>query len=531
MSEKIYAWLLHLYPSHFREAYGEEALQLFRDRARHEKGFFARLQLWLDLLADLAFSVPRQYLYYVRPTLIGASAQRCLDGTPCFHVMEGKLPHLGALLFGGLLSITVLGAFQVLMSYDARHQPPTESVAQSQGPTGASSSSSADPAPHAPPNANEDAGSDAAKRDTAQKDPVEATIQPASAATSARLGAMPSGLQSNSLLPVSHPGSPQQQTPQAKPQGAAGAMVDGAKIDAAERRRVIDGAVANVKKYYIDPDVAQKTADSLLAHEKNGDDDAVTEGEAFADLLTRQMKDVSHDPYLMVVYNQVSTSDEGPPDPTPEDRARYRKQMERIHCTFEKVKILPHNIGYLKLNAFPDLNACQPTAAAAMASLNNADAIIFDLRDNHGGNPRMVALLCTYLFDHPTHLNDFYYRGENSTEHLWTFPPVPGNKLADKPAYVLTSATSFSAAEGFSYDLKMLKRATIVGETTSGRGHMGIPHRIDDHFMVLVPGMKVTNPISKTNWEGKGVEPDVKVKAADALLTAEKLAKSKLHKR
>src|ERR1700741_3571050 len=102
-----------------------------------------------------------------------------------------------------------------------------------------------------------------------------------------------------------------------------------------------------------------------------------------------------------------------------------------------------------------------------------------------------------------------------------TLPPVPGNRLADKPAFVLTSHMTFSAAEAFSYDLKMLKRATLVGETTSGRGHMAMGRRIDDHFMIRVPDIKVVNPISKTNWEGTGVEPDVKVKAADALATAE----------
>ena len=46
MSEKIYALLVRLYPSHFREAYGEAALPLFRDRARDEKGFFSRVRLW-----------------------------------------------------------------------------------------------------------------------------------------------------------------------------------------------------------------------------------------------------------------------------------------------------------------------------------------------------------------------------------------------------------------------------------------------------------------------------------------------------
>lgn len=138
----------------------------------------------------------------------------------------------------------------------------------------------------------------------------------------------------------------------------------------------------------------------------------------------------------------------------------------------------------------------------------------------------MVALIATYLFDHPTHLNDMYDRGSNSTEESWTLSPVAGNRLADKPAYVLTSSKTFSAGEEFSYDLKMLKRAIIVGETTSGQSHIPIGRRIDDHFEIRIPDRRPINPISKTNWEGRGVQPDVKVNAADALETAEKLAKS-----
>jgi C-terminal processing protease CtpA/Prc len=204
--------------------------------------------------------------------------------------------------------------------------------------------------------------------------------------------------------------------------------------------------------------------------------------------------------------------------------------MEENNCTIETARILPHNVGYLKFNAFPDAAVCGKTMAAAMTSLNHSDAVIFDLRDNRGGYANMVALIATYLFDRPTHLNDFYDRAKNSTEQSWTLPPVPGNRLTDKPIFVLTSSTTFSAAEGFAYDLKMLHRATLVGETTSGRGHMGMPRRIDDHFTIRIPGMRVINPISRTNWEGTGVEPDVEVKAADALATATMLAEKTLQK-
>ena len=162
---------------------------------------------------------------------------------------------------------------------------------------------------------------------------------------------------------------------------------------------------------------------------------------------------------------------------------------------------------------------------------HHANAIIFDLRDNHGGDPNMVALIATYLFDHPTHLNDIYNRRENSTHQYWTLSDVPGKRLVDKPAYVLTSSETFSGAEEFSYDLKNLKRATLVGETTGGGAHLVSGHRIDDHFEIGVPFARGINPISKTDWEGTGVQPDVKVNAANALETAEKLARRKLQER
>lgn len=309
-------------------------------------------------------------------------------------------------------------------------------------------------------------------------------------------------------------------------------QAQGPPLDAAERHRVIEGAIANLKRYYDRPDVGLEVAEALAAHERNGVYDAEKDGQAFANLLTRHMRDVSHDGQLVMRYSAAPTAEVPPraPTPTPASREGYRRALEENHCYFEKVEILPHNIGYFRLIAFPDPIFCRAQAEAAMASLNGADAIIFDLRDNAGGYPKMVALLATYLFDGATHLNDMYSRADNSIEEFWTFLPVAGNKLADKPAYVLTSSTTFSAAEEFSYDLKMLKRATIVGEATSGRGHIPFGRRIDEHFEIRVPDRRSINPISKTDWDGPGVIPDVKVSAADALATAVKLAEGQRSK-
>jgi C-terminal processing protease CtpA/Prc len=264
-------------------------------------------------------------------------------------------------------------------------------------------------------------------------------------------------------------------------------------------------------------------AEALAAHQQRGDYSSITDAETFAVVLTTHPREVSHDRHLFVGYNP----EENPANhdgPTPTELARYRSDMQRTNCTFEKVEILPRNIGYVKFNEFPDPAICRPTVAAAMKKLNHADAIIFDLRDNHGGDPKMVSLIASYLFKRPTHVNDIYDRRENTTQQFWTKSPVSGNALADKRAYVLTSSTTFSGAEEFAYDLKMLKRATLVGETTTGGAHPARTHQIDDHFRIRVPGARPINPISKKDWEGTGVEPDVKVNAADALEAAQKLA-------
>jgi C-terminal processing protease CtpA/Prc len=225
-----------------------------------------------------------------------------------------------------------------------------------------------------------------------------------------------------------------------------------------------------------------------------------------------------------VIYSQHPLPDR-PAGPSPERLALYRRAMQENNCTFENIEILPHQIGYLKLNSFPELSVCATTAKAAMARLNGAEALIFDLRDNRGGCPDMVMLLAAYLFDHPEYM---YTPRENPTRESWTRSPVPGDRLADKPVYVLTSARTFSGAEHFSYNLKMLRRATLVGEKTAGATDVGIFHRLDDHFGMGIRETRAINPYREPDWAVVGVEPDVKVKATDALKTAETLAKSKL---
>ena len=300
-------------------------------------------------------------------------------------------------------------------------------------------------------------------------------------------------------------------------------------LDTAMRQEVITGALAKLKEYYIYPDGAQKMADAVLAHQKAGDYDKITDGSTFADKLTDDMQAVSHDKHLHVNYAPFRMPPEHEGGPSPEDEAQFRKAMEHDNCGFDKVEILPGNIGYVKFNMFAPPDICGPTVVAAMNFLAHVDAIIIDMRENGGGDPKMVQTVASYLFDKPTHINDLYYRHDDKTTQYWTLPYVPGARLAKQPAFVLTSSQTFSGGEEFCYDLKTQKRATLVGEVTGGGAHPVSGHRIDEHFMIGVPEGRPINPITQKDWEGTGVEPDVKVKAADALETAEKLATDKIH--
>ena len=302
------------------------------------------------------------------------------------------------------------------------------------------------------------------------------------------------------------------------------------KVDGATRGRVIDGAIASLKEFYVYPDIAAKMEEDLRARQKKGEYDAVTDAGEFAATLTRNLQEVSHDKHLNVNFVPTVLPKE-PPARTPEGDAQARAAMERSNCAFEKVEWLPPNIGYVKFNGFANPGFCGAEATAAMNFVANVDAIIFDVRDNGGGDPNMVAYLSTYLFDAPTHLNDLYNRREDSTTQYWTLPYVPGKRLTGKPVFVLTSKRTFSGAEEFSYNLQSLKRATIIGETTGGGAHPVSGHRIDDHFMIGVPFARAINPITKTNWEGKGVEPDVKAPAGEALDVAKKIAVEAIRKK
>jgi retinol-binding protein 3 len=306
-------------------------------------------------------------------------------------------------------------------------------------------------------------------------------------------------------------------------------------LDAKTRAGVVKKVGELMVKLYIFPDKAKEMEALITKKLQEGDYDKITNVEAFAQALTDDLRSVTKDRHIRCEYNpEFVKMIRARESQSPEDREKWRQQAlkeeRKGNFGFREVKILDGNIGYLDLGGFSGFREAAETGIAAMNFLANADAVIIDLRRNSGGSPEMIQLLSSYFLNDRTHLNSFDTRGQDTMEQFWSFHYVPGPPMFDKGLYILTNRTTFSAAEEFTYDMKNLKRATIVGETTGGGAHPGGNKIVDDNFVVWVPTGRAVNPITKTNWEGTGIAPDIAVASEKALDTARTLALEKLIK-
>jgi len=302
-----------------------------------------------------------------------------------------------------------------------------------------------------------------------------------------------------------------------------------APLTSAERRQIIDSVATRLKSSYVLPEMAHQLVAFLQARQQLGDYDGINDGATLAVRLTSDLQAVSRDRHLRIEFAATTL----PPEeggPTAEEDQQYRQDLARTNCGFQRVKILPGNIGYIQFNYFGSADLCGPTVATAIKSIAHTDAVIFDVRQNLGGDPAMVALLASYLFDRPVHLDDLYNRRENKTTQYWATPEKVTDRLSTQPVYVLTSRMSFSGAEQFCYDLHNLRRATLIGERTGGAAHPTRNHRINDHFLIAMPEYRYINAVTRTDWEGEGIEPDVPATPWNAVVTAEKMALTRIHR-
>jgi Peptidase family S41 len=292
-------------------------------------------------------------------------------------------------------------------------------------------------------------------------------------------------------------------------------------------RTVAAGAAQQLENAYVYPSRAREAGALVRRNAAAGAYDGLKEA-ALATRLSADIATVLHDKHVNVQYSAEVVPPDTPDNatPNPAQREARLRRARQVGYGLGRVAHLPGNVGYIDVRGFPSANdELNLVFDGAVNSVAYSDAIVLDLRRNHGGSPDSIARLLSHFLPPRTHVNDFVARGdgEPKVEESTYTDTVPGPPIT-APLYVLTSGETFSGGEECAYDVQALKRGTLIGAVTGGGANPGGTRRIDDHFFIFVPTERARNPITMTNWEGVGVKPDIAVPRERALATAYDMA-------
>lgn len=279
---------------------------------------------------------------------------------------------------------------------------------------------------------------------------------------------------------------------------------------------------------YHDARLAEAIADRLLEALRAG---RLPADAPLANALNREIAAASHDAHFVVMPGDMGGATPVPPTPphtpTPPLSPRELEFLRRRAFGIGAVEILPANIGRLAIDQFyRPAPQVRQSFAQAMNRLAGTKGMIIDLTRCVGGDPNTVALVASYFFDRPPFvINRFRWRKSGVEEFRTTATPGGPRYGERRPLAVLVSGSSFSAAEEFAYDMQVSGRGTVVGVKTPGAANHALPVRIAGGFTAFIPKARAESPVTHTNWEGVGVNPDVladppTIEAARAIVAA-----------
>ena len=238
-------------------------------------------------------------------------------------------------------------------------------------------------------------------------------------------------------------------------------------------------------------------------------------------VLTADLRGWTSDKHFMVAHMPAFAAElEAHAEQQHEDQAAPEDDPQEAAVDFgvRRVEMLDDRVGLIRLDRIAFSPSTIGVFQEALASLPQANALILDLRDNHGGSADTVPGLASCFFPagERVTLATKYWRPDDEHTAIETDPTLEGVRYLEHPVLVLTSEDTRSAAEALAYHLRAFGLAYVVGEPSSGGAHPADMISLGDGFVALIPMGLVTSARTGTDWEGRGVPVDVPCTAAEA---------------
>ncbi len=180
---------------------------------------------------------------------------------------------------------------------------------------------------------------------------------------------------------------------------------------------------------------------------------------------------------------------------------------ERIILKTVKTKLLPQNIGYIRITSFDERTDKDFSQALLDMKVDSLDGLVIDLRNNGGGTLSSMQNISDLLLPEGV-ITYFEYKDGNKQYFRST------DKYIDIPLSVIINGGSASASEAFAGAIRDHGRGTLIGEQSFGKGIVQSVYPFTKSDKGTTAIYITTARYFTPNGEcihGKGITPDIEV--------------------
>ena len=289
----------------------------------------------------------------------------------------------------------------------------------------------------------------------------------------------------------------------------SGSALHGQELTPEEVTSIVEKIPDLLSQNYVLPEKRGQLASEFTETIQSGLYSSITHPDTLAKVLSRNLREMGQDKHLYVKYYPTDTEKDEFDWEAWEREERILEKEQNFG--FTEVKVLPGNIGYIKIVEFMHPQRGMATAVAAMKLVEQTEGLIIDLRGNGGGYGGLMNYVLNHYFDGgPTHISTTIYSEEDKLpEKEYSSDLVYGKMRVNTPLYIITNAKTGSAAEFFAYTLQSFGKAKVVGQRTAGAAHLNSFFPLNENFRISISTAAPINPKTQSNWEHTGVIPDV----------------------